>query len=128
DIPTDPQSIERGRHIVSTRGCAECHGKDLGGNKVVDDPMVGKLHGPNITRGRGGLPEGYSDIDYIRAIRHGLSPEGRPFLLMPSEEYTRLSDEDLGSVIAYLKSVPPVDRERGPVSPGPILRTMISLG
>lgn len=127
-IPNTAAVIERGRHIATTRGCSDCHGKDYAGNKVIDDPMAGEFHGPNLTRGVGGLPASYGDEDFVRAIRHGVAPDGRALALMPSHEYTTLSDEDLGATIAYLKSVPAVDRPRGPVSPGPVIRLMMVLG
>jgi mono/diheme cytochrome c family protein len=127
-IPTDAAAIALGKHIVTTRSCADCHGADFGGAKVVDDPAAGQLHGPNITRGRGGLPASYSDQDYVRAIRHGLAQDGRALILMPSLEYTTLSDEDLGAAIAYLKTLPAVDRERGPVKPGPAIRALMVAG
>jgi cytochrome c553 len=127
-IPSSVEAINNGKHIVATRACAGCHGDDFGGKKVIDDPLAGKLHGPNITRGNGGLPADYTDLDYVRAIRHGLSRDGRSFILMPSIEYADLSDEDLGAVIAYLKTLPAVDRPRGPVSPGPLLRALLLAG
>ncbi len=127
-VAADAATIEHGRHLVVTRSCADCHGSDLGGAKVVDDPMAGRIHGPNITRGKGGLPTQYSDLDYVRAIRHGLAQDGRALMLMPSLEYTALSDEDLGAMIAYLKTIPAVDRERGPVQPGPVIRALMLAG
>jgi len=127
-IPTSAAAIERGRHIVTTRACGDCHGADFGGHKVIDDPLAGELHGPNITRGVGGLPTDFSDSDYVRSIRHGLSRDGRSYILMPSIEYADISDEDLGAVIAYLKSLPAVNRARGPVSPGPLVRLLILTG
>lgn len=127
-IPTTDAAIERGRHIVTTRACSDCHGKDFAGQKVIDDPLAGVFHGANLTRGAGGLPGDFSDLDYVRAIRHGVARDGRPLVLMPSNEYAILSDEDLGAVIAYLKTVPAVDRPRGPVSPGPIVRLFLVLG
>ena len=127
-VPTDDAAIARGRHIVTTRSCADCHGADFGGAKVVDDPMAGALYGPNITRGAGGLPADYTDLDYVRAIRHGLARDGRAFVLMPSLEYTSFSDEDLGAVIAYLKTIPSVDRASGPLSPGPAIRALMAFG
>jgi mono/diheme cytochrome c family protein len=127
-VPTDAAAIARGKHIVTTRSCADCHGANFGGAKVVDDPAAGKLYGPNITRGRGGLPSNYSDLDYVRAIRHGLAQDGRALLLMPSLEYTTMSDEDLGAIIAYLKTIAPVDRERGPLQPGPAIRALMVAG
>jgi cytochrome c553 len=127
-IPNNSATLERGRHLVTTRGCAECHGGDLSGAKVIDDPMAGKIDGPNLTRGAGGLPADYNDVDFLRAIRHGISREGRPLVLMPSHEYTMLSDEDVSAIIAYMKTVPAVDRPRGPVSPGPVVRMLMVLG
>lgn len=128
DVPSGAEAVERGRHLATTRGCNDCHGKDYGGNKVIDDPAVGRLYGPNLTPGRGGLTREFTDLDYVRAIRHGVTREGRPLVLMPAAEYTFLSDEDLGALIAYLKTLPAVDRERGPVAPGPIFRTMMAIG
>ena len=127
-VPNDAASIERGRHIATTRGCMECHGSDLGGAKVIDDGMAGHIYGPNLTHGVGGLPTDHSDTDYLRALRHGVARDGRPLVLMPSHEYTTMSDEDTSSLISYLKTVPAVDRPRGPVAPGPIVRMLILAG
>jgi mono/diheme cytochrome c family protein len=127
-IPSSPEVLARGRHLVITRGCADCHGDDFGGRAVVEDPLVGRLHGPNLTSGRGGLPATFGDVDFVRAVRHGLAPDGRALVLMPSIEYANLSDEDLGAMIAYLKSLPAVDRERGPVQLGPLSRGLLLAG
>lgn len=127
-IPADAERIERGRHIARTRGCVDCHGQDFGGAKVVDDPAVGVMWGPNLTGGRGGLAAGFKDEDWIRAIRHGVAPDGRALVLMPSLEYSQLSDDDLGSVIAYLKTLSKVDRERVPLKVGPVARALMLAG
>lgn len=127
-VPTDTAAITRGHHIAATRGCADCHGADYAGKAVIQDTLIGQLHASNITRGQGGLPADYSDLDYVRALRHGLAQDGRPLVLMPSEEYSHLSDEDLGALIAYLKTLAPVDRARGPVEVGPLARVLIALG
>lgn len=127
-IASDAATVARGKHIAETRGCSACHGEDYGGGKVIEDPAMGRLYGPNLTRGRGGLPSGFSDTDWVRAIRHGVGPDQRGLFIMPSGEYSHLSDEDLGAVIAYLKSVPPVDRERVPTSYGPVSRVLLTLG
>ena len=126
ELPSDSLAIERGRHIAITRGCMDCHGINLGGSVVMDNPAMGYMAGPNLTYGKGGLPASYSDLDYIRAIRHGISPEGRALVLMPSEEYYYLGDEDLGSLIAYLKSIPPFDRDLGDARVGPVARLLIA--
>lgn len=45
----------------------------------------------------------------MRAIRHGVDPDSKSLLLMPAEDFYYFSDADLGAIIAYVKSVPPVD-------------------
>ncbi|MBP8257234.1 MAG: cytochrome c [Opitutaceae bacterium] len=127
-VRSDAATVERGRHLANTRGCTDCHGKDFGGAVVINDAMVGHLSGPNLTHGKGGLPSNFGDLDYVRAIRHGVAPNGRPLLLMPAFEYAAQSDEDLGALIAFLKSVPPVDRPSGPVEPGPLMKVLIAVG
>lgn len=82
---------------------------------VVDDPALGVIIGPNLTRGAGGVGGGLSDADFERAIRHGIAPDGRRLVFMPSSEYQYMSDEDLGAAVAYVRSVPPVDRSFGPL-------------
>lgn len=113
-IPTDAASIERGRYLVRVVGaCEDCHGPDLGGKRVDIDAAVATVHGSNLTAGQGGIQPGYTDADFVRAIRYGVKPGGAGILVMPSEDYNRFNDADLGAIIAYLKTVPPVDRAKG---------------
>jgi cytochrome c553 len=127
-IPTGAAALAQGRHLALTRGCLECHGEDLAGKTVINDPAMGLVAGPNLTRGEGGLPAGLRDEDWVRAIRHGLSADGRPLFLMPSTDFATFSDSDMGSLIAYLKSVPPVNRPRIPVKLGPVARALMTAG
>jgi mono/diheme cytochrome c family protein len=113
-IPDDSASLELGQHIANIKGCGDCHGADMGGKVVVDDPGLGYLAGPNLTTGNGGLlsrHKTYSDEDYIRAIKHGIGKDKKSLKLMPAYEYNPLSQKDLGALIAYMKRVAPVDRE-----------------
>jgi cytochrome c553 len=107
-IPTDSASIARGR-ILSV-GCANCHDNDLAGKLFFDDPSLGKVASPNLTRAAGSETEGYTDVDFVGAIRHGLNKKGNPLMVMPSESYANFSDEDLGSLIAFLKTLQPIER------------------
>jgi cytochrome c553 len=127
-IPTDVVAIARGKHLAHTRGCVDCHGQDFGGARVIEDGAMGTLHGSNLTRGRGGRVANFTDADWVRAIRHGVGPDQRGLFIMPSEEYSHLSDSDLGALIAYLKNVPAVDRERVPTSLGPVSRVLLATG
>jgi mono/diheme cytochrome c family protein len=118
-MPTDPEGVARGQHVATISGCVDCHGPDLAGRVFFDNPMVGRFVASNLTRGNGGVGARFGDADWIRAIRHGVRPDGKPLLVMPAKEYFGLSDEDLGALIGYLKTLPPVDRElpRSSVSP-----------
>lgn len=128
EVPSGADAVERGRHIAVTRGCTDCHGPDLGGATVIENAPMGVLHGPNLTRGDGSRTSQYQNADWVRSIRHGVTPEGRPLVLMPSEEYSQMSNADLGALIAYVKSVPPVSRASVPVKLGPVARALILAG
>jgi cytochrome c553 len=127
NIPTDAAALERGRHLANNVAlCSHCHGEDFGGTSFFDGgAMVARLPAPNLTRGRGGLPRDYTDLDWVRAVRHGVAPGGRALIFMPSADYARFSAEDLGAIIAYVKSRPPVDREWPRAAVGPIGRALL---
>ncbi|MEO6875702.1 MAG: c-type cytochrome [Opitutaceae bacterium] len=127
-LPTDAGAIARGRHLAVTRGCMECHGKDLGGHKVVDDPAMGRLYAPNLTAGRGGLSAIFRDEDWVKAIRHGVAPDGRGLFLMPSTDYSHFTESDMGDLVVFLKSLKPVDRDNLPLSVGPVARALMVAG
>jgi mono/diheme cytochrome c family protein len=119
---------ERGRHLVEARyACAECHGADYGGGVMVDAFPIGRLLGPNLTRGQGGVTQAYSVADWDRIVRHGVRPDGRP-AVMPSEDFLRMSDQELSDIIVYLESVPPVDHEVPPSRLGPLGRILMARG
>ena len=124
-VPTDPAAIERGRHLTVAVGkCTDCHGDNLAGKMISDDPVFARLWSSNLTRGRGGVGAAYTDNDYVRSIRYGVRANGKPLIFMPSEAYYHFNDADLGAVIAYVKSMPPVDQEIPKPSIGPIARIL----
>jgi mono/diheme cytochrome c family protein len=126
-VATDPAAIERGRHLVDAVGkCSFCHGDNLAGKAIADDPVFARLWSSNLTRGKGGIGANYTDADYVRSIRYGVRRDGKPLIFMPAEAFNRLDDSDLGAIIAYLKTVPPVDQVNPAPRIGPIAR-MISV-
>ncbi len=124
-LPNDVAAIAEGQRQYTTRACIDCHGPDGAGTLVVDDPLFGRISGSNLTPGVGGIGQNYSNLDWVRAIRHGVNPNGRPLLIMPSHEYNPLNDDDLGAIIAYLKSLPPVDHTPPANSVGPLGRMLL---
>jgi hypothetical protein len=72
----------------------------------------------NLTPGTGGIAA-LSDADVRRAIRAGIAPDGSPLIVMPWREYAVMTDADLADVIAFLRSLPPVDNVVEPHAPVP---------
>jgi mono/diheme cytochrome c family protein len=121
-------AVRRGKHLAEARyGCLECHGADFGGGVMIDDPMVGEVKGPNLTAGQGGVVAGYTPADWDRIVRHGVKRGGTP-AIMPSDDFVAMSDQELSDLIAYVSSVPPVDRAAPPVSLGPLGAYLVASG
>lgn len=127
--PSDSASVARGEHVLrAIAKCSDCHGADLGGAVVIDNAPIGTIYAPNLTRGEGGVAQAYDDASWERAVRHGVARDGRRLLIMPSNEYQYLSDEDLGTLIAYLKQVPAVSRTQPAPKVGPLARALYAAG
>ena len=78
-IPTDSASIARGRHLATAFAmCTDCHGENLAGGIVADDPAFGRIVAANLTRAPSGLGSRLTDADWVRAIRNGVRPDGTP--------------------------------------------------
>lgn len=83
-------------------GCMECHGGGLRGSIVVDNPSLARLYGPNLTLVAGGA----TDQQLARAIRQGISTDGRSLVLMPSQQYARLDDSQVAALISAIRALP----------------------
>ena len=129
-VTRDPAQVERGRHLVNAVAkCVDCHTADMGGKLFIDGGPFATVYASNLTTGKGGALAGYSDAQLETAIRHGVRPStGRGLLVMPSDEYQYLSDADVSAIIAYMRTLPAVDRELGTSSLGPIGRALFTAG
>jgi cytochrome c553 len=104
-----------------SRGCADCHGKDAGGHVVADEGGM-YIRAPNLTSSPQSATAGYTPVDWVRSIRHGVNPKGRALLIMPSEEYARFVDADVAAIVAYVRQLPPSTGAKGEVRlPLPVL-------
>ena len=128
-IPADAASIEYGKHRAETL-CEGCHGPDLSGiEKWFNAGPLGTVDSANLTSGNGGAGQEYkTDQDYVNAIRHGIDPEGLPIFMPAVASTSHLSDEDLGAIIAYVKSVPPVDHKTNGHQFTPLARILLAAG
>lgn len=121
--------LQRGQHFATAIGkCVDCHGPDLGGKVFIEAGPLGTLIATNLTRGRGGVLNGYTDAQLERAIRRGIRADGRPLVFMPSDEFYYLSDRDVADIIAYVRSMPAVDRELPATRVGPLGRALYLAG
>lgn len=104
--------LEHGEYLFKTRGCAECHGPGGAGLVLIDDKDSGFfVRTPNITSGAPSPARGYTDTDWVRALRHGVKPSGQPLWFMPSGDYSQMTDGDVAAIAAYARSLSPANTE-----------------
>lgn len=116
-VQVTPEQVARGAYLVSAfPGCAGCHASEplaerpvLNGQPFTEISALATLHAPNLTPG--GPLQTWSDGEIVRAIREGVDRDGRALMLMPSENYRHLSDQDVAAIVAYLRSQPAVAGE-----------------
>ena len=116
-VEPDPASLDpaaRGAYILRAAGCATCHtdvaagGAFLAGGRMLSSPW-GAIAAPNITPDPETGIGGWSDEDFVRALRDGKSPEGRTYYpAFPYTAYTGMRREDMLDLKAYLDTVEPV--------------------
>jgi cytochrome c553 len=102
----DAAARERGAYLYASRGCADCHGANGAGRVFVDNGSL-RIKGPAIHSGPGSVVLQYKPEDWDRALRHGVKPDGRPAMIMPSEDYNRFTDADFVALVAYARTLPP---------------------
>jgi mono/diheme cytochrome c family protein len=97
-----PPAIADGARLAAVYGCTDCHGDDLRGRPFPHpDPFSG-VTSANLTL----KAKTYSDADFARVIRDGLTPAGFSVEFMPSNAFVRMTDADLGVIVGYIRSLP----------------------
>ncbi len=125
-----PERLKRGEYMVENLGCFDCHGEHdwtkhpapltegTRGAGYANFPMAGlpgRIVPSNITPDPETGAGTWSDDQLARAIREGIGHDGRAlFPLMPYQAFAHMSDEDLASVIVYIRSIPPVHKALPP--------------
>ena len=115
-------SVARGEYLVTGPvGCGNCHtprgangpvpGAELSGMLVDQNPGFAAI-ASNITPA--GEIADWSDAELGKAIREGIRPDGSVIgPPMPIGLYRHISDDDLESIVAYLRTVPAVENDPG---------------
>lgn len=107
-LPTDSASLARGE-VLALSTCTSCHGGDFAGTPFFEDPTLGSIPAPNITKG--GRTKDYTIKDWQRTLRYGVKPDGHGAFIMPSKEFNHMSDNDLAALVAYMQTVPVNDKQ-----------------
>jgi hypothetical protein len=111
--------VARGQYLVSVCECLSCHSPlqkaeyeiPVKGKLGAGDVINAKQHkvAPNLTPDQATGAGSWSDAELARAIRKGVSHDGRPLsLAMPYDYFSAMTDDDVASVVAYLRSLPAV--------------------
>ena len=113
--------LERGKHLArETLQCTACHGEDLGGHVMIDAFPMGRIAAHNLTTER--TAEAWDE-----AIRGGVGSDGEGLVMMPSQ-LAALSDADLADLVAYLDSLPDIEREIPRTKTGPVGSMLVRSG
>jgi mono/diheme cytochrome c family protein len=111
--PEQVALVQRGRYVYTVASCAFCHGGTGGGGNKLSWAAFGSLWTRNISSDpRFGLGR-WSDDEVIRAIRSGVTPDGRMLHWqgMIWDHASNWDEEDLRALVAYLRTLPPVAKE-----------------
>jgi mono/diheme cytochrome c family protein len=126
-----PERLARGDYLVNhVTICIECHSQPDWKDRNTPIPpdtlgagqsfsilkgLPGNVFAPNITPDPDTGAGNWTDDQLARAIREGIGHDGRAlFPFMPYQDFRALSDEDLASIIVYLRSLPPIRRQQPP--------------
>ena len=114
--PQDADLIERGRYLALAGDCMPCHTgapkEEFAGGLGLNTPF-GTIYSPNIT------PDDETGIgkwtfdDFKRAVHDGIRADGAYlYPAMPYDAFTKIEDDDLKALWAYLRSLEPIDKPR----------------
>jgi mono/diheme cytochrome c family protein len=114
--PEAPKSaVERGQYLVQAAGGCTCHSNpgieelSLSGGRAIGTPF-GTIYGTNITPDPETGIGGWSDDDFMKAMREGIGPDGKVYYpVFPYTSFTKMADQDVLDMKAYLDSLEPVN-------------------
>ncbi len=107
--------VERGRYLARAGNCVSCHtaagGQAFAGGLAFETPF-GKLYSTNITPDPETGIGNWTEEQFARAVREGVRADGAHlYPAFPYTAYTKISDEDVSALYAYLKIVKPVNNK-----------------
>ena len=112
----DDSLVKRGEYLATAGDCVACHtapgGKPYAGNYPLNTP-IGVMMTPNITPDKDTGIGGWSEEQFEQAFRHGIGKEGEYlYPAFPFAWYTRVKDDDVKAIYAYLMTLQPVNEKK----------------
>ena len=126
--PENQAAVTRGEYLVELLGCGVCHTEgalvgepdmsmSLAGSSIgvaytspFEDPNPGVVFAPNLTPDRDTGIGRWTDDEIMGVVRSGLGRHGpNRILVMPWQGYARISDDDAWAIVAYLRSLEPIE-------------------
>jgi mono/diheme cytochrome c family protein len=117
-LAATPAEVARGKYIFGATGGCGCHTESKGpvnaGGRKYDGPY-GTVYSANITPDIKTGIGGWTDEQIITAIRLGRRPNGERLVpVHPFISFNGMANEDLKALVAFLRTVPPVNRTNTP--------------
>ncbi|MEI6304200.1 MAG: cytochrome c, partial [Betaproteobacteria bacterium] len=110
--PAVAPEVARGEYLIKAGGCLGCHTAEkkdavpFAGGRALKTPF-GTFYGPNITPHPTAGIGGWTEAQFVRAMRHGERPDGANYFpAFPYPSFTKIKDADLRDLWAYLRSLP----------------------
>ena len=120
-----PDVMFEGERLARVYGCHEgCHGKNMEGQVFFEQAFLARIIAPNLTQ----AVKQYSNAELEGIIRQGIKPGGKSVLGMPSASFSYLTDNDLSSILAFIRSYPESDHHAGKSSFGLLARLGLLTG
>ena len=107
---SDTELIEKGEYLATAGNCVSCHtaegGELMAGGLPFETPF-GVIYSTNITPDLETGIGDWTEWDFLNSVRHGVNADGQHlYPAFPYTAYTKLSNEDIAAIFAYLKSLP----------------------
>lgn len=132
---TSPEGLERGKYLAeAVMSCDKaCHSPEdtpfIGmAEEINEGPISGVFAVPNITSDNETGIGAWTDAEIARAIREGIDKDGVSLVIMPSSNFHSMSDQDIASLVGYLRSLDPVRSEIPPLKLNAIAKVMLAMG
>lgn len=113
-LPAYSPNPANGEVVFNAGGCASCHAVKgeprtmLGGGLAIPSAF-GTFYAPNISPHKQNGIGGWSEADFVTAVKHGTSPAGSHYFpSFPYGSYVHATDNDIRDLFAYIKTLPPL--------------------